>query len=94
MTQSHSAASGFRFTREIKRMWKYIVLILVMLMVVGLLYAHNQQYQGKSFTFYAPDQTHKIDVELEGHNNELSVKLDNVEIGTRTNFCTLLQNHQ
>jgi hypothetical protein len=63
-------------------------LLIVLLAVYGLVYAHNQAYQGKAFTFYAPDQSHKIDVMLEGHNNKLSVSLDNVEIGTRTNFCT------
>lgn len=63
-------------------------ILIVLLLVCGVVYAHNQQYQGKAFTFYAPDRTHKIDVTLEGHNNELHVMLDNVEIGTRTNFCT------
>lgn len=64
------------------------LLFIALLITAGVLYAHNQAYQGKAFTFYAPDQSHKIDVMLEGHNNELSVSLDNVEIGTRTNFCT------
>lgn len=60
----------------------------IVVLLCGIAYAHGQQYLGKAFTFHAPDQSHVIDVMLEGHNNELSVKLDNVEIGTRTNFCT------
>jgi hypothetical protein len=67
-------------------MRKYILLIA--LIICGIAFAHNQQYQGKAFTFHSPDQAHVIDVTLEGHNNELRVMLDTVEIGTRTNFCT------
>jgi len=64
------------------------ILIVVLLLICGLVYAHNQAYQDKDFTFYSPQRDHKIDVMLEGHNNELSVRFDNVEIGTRTSFCT------
>ena len=67
-------------------MRKYVFLIA--LIVFGIAVAHNQQYQGKAFTFHSPDQAHVIDVTLEGHNNELHVMIDTVEIGTRTNFCT------
>jgi cytochrome b561 len=71
-------------------MRKHLTLfVLIFLSVLaGWAVAHNQQYQGKAFTFHSPDQAHVIDVTLEGHNNELHVMIDTVEIGTRTNFCT------
>ena len=64
------------------------IILLVLLTVTALAVAHNQAYQGKAFTFHSPQQDHVIDVMLEGHSNELSVSLDNVTIGKRTNFCT------
>ena len=67
------------------------LLVILLLAVTALAVAHNQAYQGKAFTFHSPDQHHVIDVTLEGHNNELHVMLDTVEIGTRTNFCTPIQ---
>jgi len=63
-------------------------IFIVLLLVCVAAYAHNQQYQGKAYTFHSPQQDHIIDVMLEGHNNELTVTLDTVVIGTRTNFCT------
>ena len=69
-------------------MKKHLLLFLVIFLATGWVLAHNQQYQGKAFTFHSPDQSHVIDVTLEGHNNELHVMIDTVEIGTRTNFCT------
>jgi hypothetical protein len=65
-------------------MRKYIVLIIT-LVLCGIVFAHNQTYQGKSYTFHRAD--HVIDVELD-HGNTLKVSMDTVEIGTRTNFCT------
>jgi hypothetical protein len=65
---------------------KYLILIL--LVVWGIAFAHNQQYQGKAYAFRSPDRDHVISVSLDGHDNELHVLLDSVEIGTRTNFCT------
>ena len=67
-------------------MRKYLIIVLVI--CIGTVWAHNQQYQGKAYAFRSPDRTHVISVSLEGHNNELHVLLDSVEIGTRTNFCT------
>ena len=64
--------------------------IVLLLAVSSLAIAHNQRYMGKAFTFRAPDQSHVVDVMLEGQINELIVSLDTVEIGTRTNFCTPL----
>jgi hypothetical protein len=63
-------------------------LLVILLLIAGVLYAHDQTYQGKSYTFHRDG--HVIDVELD-HGNTLSVKLDNVETGTRTNFCTPIQ---
>ena len=67
-----------------RKLW----IVFLILVLTGGVYAHNQAYQGKAFTFYAPDRSHKIDVMLDGHDNMLSVSFDNVEIGTRTNYCT------
>jgi hypothetical protein len=64
-------------------MRKYTVLIA--LVICGIAFAHNQTYQGKSYTFHR--EGHVIDVELD-HGNTLRVNMDTVEIGTRTNFCT------
>ena len=62
---------------------KYLILIL--LLICGIVFAHNQSYQGKSYTFHRDG--HVIDVNLD-QNNLLTVVMDTVEIGTRTNFCT------
>ena len=62
---------------------KYLILIL--LLVWGIAVAHNQSYQGKSYTFHR--ENHVIDVEID-HSNTLRVNMDTVEIGTRANFCT------
>ena len=62
-----------------------LLLIILASMVVGAAFAHNQTYQGKSYTFHRDG--HVIDVELD-HGNTLKVNMDTVEIGTRTNFCT------
>ena len=62
---------------------KYLILIL--LLIYGLAFAHGQMYQGKSFTFHR--EGHVIDVEID-HGNTLRVNMDTVEIGTRSNFCT------
>ena len=67
------------------------ILLIALLVLAGAVWAHNQAYQGKAFTFHSPQQDHVIDVMLEGHNNELTVTLDNVAIGKRTNFCTPVQ---
>lgn len=64
---------------------KYKVL-LILLVVTSVGWAH-QVYQPKSYTFHRFE--HVIDVTLD-ENNTLSVDVDTVEIGTRTNFCTAL----
>ena len=61
------------------------LLLVVLLAVTALAVAHNQTYQGKSYTFHRFE--HVIDVELV-HGNTLKVDMDTVEIGTRANFCT------
>jgi len=69
---------------------RILIVLIMIVLVYGIVYAHNQQYQGKAFTFQSPQRDHKIDVMLEGHNNEITVTFDNVTIGMRTNFCTPL----
>jgi hypothetical protein len=68
---------------------KLIVLVLAAIALTA--WAHDQQYQGKAYAFQSPQRDHVISVSLEGHDNELIVLLDSVEIGTRTNFCTPVQ---
>jgi len=68
---------------------KYKIL-LILLVVTSIGWAH-QAYQAKSYTFQRFE--HVIDVNLD-ENNTLSVNVDAVEIGTRTDFCTALgMNH-
>lgn len=62
--------------------------VILLLSVSALAIAHNQEYMSKSYTFRAPDESHVIDVRLDGHGNELHVSIDQMKIGTRTNFCT------
>ena len=64
-----------------RKLW----MVIAALLVWGIVFAHNQTYQGKSYTFHR--EGHVIDVELD-HGNTLKVNMDTVEIGTRTNFCT------
>ena len=63
-----------------RKLW----MLLVMLTIWGVAFAHGT-YQGKSYTFHR--EGHVIDVNLD-QNNLLTVVMDTVEIGTRTNFCT------
>ena len=62
---------------------KYLILIL--LVICGIVFAHSQAYQSKSYTFHR--EGHVIDVEID-HDNILRVNMDTVEIVPRTNFCT------
>ena len=62
-----------------------LFLVILISMAAGVLFAHNETYQSKSYTFHR--EGHVIDVEID-HDNMLRVNMDTVEIGTRTNFCT------
>lgn len=60
-------------------------LIAGLLVTATALWAHNETYQSKSYTFNR--MGHVIDVQLD-HGNTLEVLMDTVSVGTRTNFCT------
>lgn len=62
-----------------------IVLLFALAFVGGVVFAHTNSYVGKAYTFHRDG--HAIDVILQP-NNVLAVKLDNIDTGTRTNFCT------
>jgi hypothetical protein len=64
-----------------------VLLIILLVTVTVLAVAHNQTVQQKSYEFHR--EGHVIDVNLD-HGNTLTVAMDNVEIGTRNNFCILV----
>ena len=64
------------------------ILFVMLLFFAGVALGHTLgQYQSKSFEVHR--MGHIVDVRIET-DNELHVFMDNVEIGTRTNFCTPL----
>lgn len=73
----------------IKFLIERCLIILAVLFVYSLAYAHGV-YQAKAFTFTAgPPGSHTVDVIIDQHNT-LEVFIDNKSMGTRNNFCTAI----
>lgn len=63
---------------------KRLLIVLLLAFAALAVMAHDQTVQQKFYEFHRDG--HVIDVELD-HGNTLSVKLDGIDTGTRTNFC-------